>query len=270
MASATPCGMSQAWTVGVNMNVGGRFSGSGNDRFRQGLRPDDDIPPDMRPYVSHRRELPMGAPGTKVTFGLFLQGLLRAVLPAVGLFGLLALMNFYRAEPAAMFEPVFAGSGTWLSLGALCVPLTFLAVHLTSRRYGPAIAAGQVILAWLAVGIAAFIVPIVPAFELDVADTTRVGLALPVALILGQFTSAVAFDAARSIQWWKGPAYGFLWGCLVFALTFFPAAHVGTDAPWLERMGEYLAISLAVSTALLVPYWMARPMVRPLPGFAGY
>lgn len=248
----------------------GRFGAPRNDRSRQGLRLDDDIPPDMRPYVSHRRELPMGAPGTKVTFALFLRGLLRTLLPATALFGLLALMNFYRAEPATMFEPLFAGSGAWLSLGALCVPLTFLAVHLTGRRYGPAIAVGQVVLAWLVVGIAAIVYPVSPAFELGAADAARIGLALPVAMIIAQLTAAVAFDATRSIQWWKGPAYGFFWGCVVFAVTFYLAAYLGSDTPWGSHLGQYLAISLIVSAGLLVPYWIARPMVRPLPGLAGY
>jgi hypothetical protein len=155
-------------------------------------------------------------------------------------------------------------------MGAAAVPLTFLAVHLTSRRYGAAVAAGQVFFAWAAIAVVAMIYPIDPSLEIGRADPTRVGLALPVALLLAHLVAVVTFDAMRSVRWWQGPLHGFVWASIVFAITFYPATYLGSEGPWVAHMGECLAILLMISAGLLVPYWIARPIVRPLPGFAGY
>jgi hypothetical protein len=80
----------------------------------------------------------------------------------------------------------------------------------------------------------------------------------------------VAFDATRSVQWWKAPLSGSFWASVVFALTFYPAAYLGSDGPWFSHLTEYLPLLLAVSFASLGAYWVARPMVRPLAGLAGY
>jgi hypothetical protein len=201
---------------------------------------------------------------------LFWRTIWRISLPAIALFAALALMYLYRGEPATFADELLTGSSAWLSLGALCVPLTFLAVHLANRRYGPAIAAGQVFTAWFAVAVAAIVYPVTPAFDLTGGDPTRIGLALPVSLLLAHFVAIVSFDAARSIRWWKAPLNGSVAASVVFTLTFFPAAYLGSDGPWFSHMTEYLAVALALSVAALAVYWVARPMVRPLPGLAGY
>jgi hypothetical protein len=132
------------------------------------------------------------------------------------------------------------------------------------------VAAGQVLLAWVAVAVAAMIYPIDPYLEIGAVDPARVGLALPVSLLLAHLVAIVTFDAMRSVRWWQGPLHGFIWASVVFALTFYPATYLGSEGPWIAHMGEYLAILLMASVGLLVPYWIARPIVRPLPGFAGY
>jgi uncharacterized PurR-regulated membrane protein YhhQ (DUF165 family) len=168
-----------------------------------------------------------------------------------------------------VFEWLFTGSSAWLSLGALAVPLSFFAVHLANRRYGPAIAAGQALVAWLAVAGVSVLYSLSLGFELG-ANGVRVALALPVSLLLAQLVAVVSFDAARSIRWWNAPLVASIWACVVFAVTFYPAAYLGSEGPWFSHLTEYLAVSLLISVLLLVPYWIARPMVRPLPGLAGY
>jgi uncharacterized PurR-regulated membrane protein YhhQ (DUF165 family) len=190
-------------------------------------------------------------------------------LAATGLLAALSLLYLYRAEPATILEGLFTGSSAWLSLGALAVPLSFFAVNLANRRYGPAIAAGQVLAAWVAVAVVAIAYPIAPAFELA-GNGVRVALALPVSLFLAQLVAVVAFDATRGIHWWKAPLGASVWACVVFALTFYPAAYLGSDGPWFSHLIQFLGVSLMISLALLVPYWVARPIVRPLPGLAGY
>ena len=226
-------------------------------------------PPANRPVVPRRVGRRVRTPERDHKTALIWRNGWRVSLSAAGLFATLSLLYLYRSEPATVFEWLFTGSSAWLSLGALAVPLSFFAVHLANRRYGPAIAAGQVLVAWLAVAAASLLYSLSLGFELG-ANGVRVTLALPVSLLLAQLVAVVSFDASRSIHWWKAPLLASVWSCVVFALTFYPAAHLGSDGPWFSHLTEYLAVSLMISVALLVPYWIARPMVRPLPGLAGY
>jgi uncharacterized PurR-regulated membrane protein YhhQ (DUF165 family) len=190
-------------------------------------------------------------------------------LPVIGLLALLALSYLYRAEPVPYVERVFAGARSWLSLGSLGIPLTFFAIHLASRRYGAAIAGAQVAIAWIIIAVAALIWGVAPALELG-GTNLRIAMALCVSLLFAHFVAVVAFDATRSRRWWAGPLHGFFWACLLFAVTFFPAAYLGTAAPWFSHMTQYFIVSLGVSAVALVAYWIARPLVPPLHGLAGY
>lgn len=259
------------------MSVVGEQLGSVRSQEFRERRVRQPVPARARPLTVRSGETATGEGGRDPEFAyklaLAARAVRRLILPVAGLFSLLALAYLYRTQPAELFDTTFAGINTWLSLGAVGLPLTFLAVHLTNRRYGPGVAAAQILVTWLIVALAALIYPLEPRLELGAAPAgleSRMGLALAVALILAQCVALVAFDAMRSVRWWNGPLHGFLWACIVFALVFFPAAYFGSGAPWVDHLGIYLGVSLMVSALSMVVYWIARPLVPPLPGFAGY
>src|SRR5665213_182460 len=84
--------------------------------------------------------------------GAVLGAFLRLVIPVVLLATLGGASYVYAGTPA----PVFSDQ-PWLNLGLLLLPLTFLAVHLTSRRYGAGYALAQVVLTFAFVAAAAFL-----------------------------------------------------------------------------------------------------------------
>jgi uncharacterized PurR-regulated membrane protein YhhQ (DUF165 family) len=162
--------------------------------------------------------------------------------------------------------------GPWLTVGHLLLPVAFLAVHLTNRRYGPAYAFAQVVLALAAVGALALFggdfvhgrLPVSVAFGL------REIAAFAGAFLVASFLSIIAFDGARGPRWWSAPLLGSIIAALVYAPTFYLAAYLGTGEPWLNHMAVYAGLLLAGAVLSLVPFWLLRGVVQPLPGFGGY
>jgi hypothetical protein len=82
--------------------------------------------------------------------------------------------------------------------------------------------------------------------------------------------AAVFFDSARGVRWWQAPLFGSFWSSFAFILLFYPAAYAGSNVAWLSRMAVEFAILVTVGVLLLIPYWLCRSLVRPLPGYSGY
>lgn len=159
----------------------------------------------------------------------------------------------------------------WLTMGQVLLPLSFLAVHLTNRRYGPVYAFAQVIAAWI---IGGFLFRAVSGQLSGLA-----GVALPEAretigfslgLLLAQISAVFVFDRTRGPRWWSGPLFASLWGAVVLCVVAYPAAYAGTDVDWINHMFVNLWLAAGMGVLLLVPYWMCRPIVQPLSGFNGY
>jgi hypothetical protein len=65
------------------------------------------------------------------------------------------------------------------------------------------------------------------------------------------------------------PLLGMLASVVTFGLVFYPAAYAGND-DWPHRMAVHLEFLVGLAVLSLVPYWVLRGFVRPLPGYNGY
>jgi uncharacterized PurR-regulated membrane protein YhhQ (DUF165 family) len=159
----------------------------------------------------------------------------------------------------------------WLTMGQLLLPLTFLAIHLTNRRYGAAYAFGQVAGAWI-VGLIAFqAVHVQLAAMANITlPSDRVMAGFGLGLAAAQLTAVFVFDRTRGPRWWSGPLFGSLWAAAVLCFVAYPAAYAGTDVDWVNHMFVNLWLAAGAGVLLLIPYWACRPIVQPLSGFNGY
>ena len=211
--------------------------------------------------------------GRRETFWTRLGGGLRAagrlVFPVVLLLLSFAAIYLYLDVPATPI--VGAAEGHWLTVGHLLVPLSFLCVHLTNRRYGPSYAFAQVVLA-LAIG-AALAIYAVPGLNgvipLKFIPDMRVAFAFSGAFLGASFFSIVVFDGSRGPRWWVAPLLGMVSSVAMFCLIYYPSAYAGV-APWTHQMLLHMELLMAAAILALVPYWLLRGIVRPLPGFNGY
>lgn len=211
---------------------------------------------------------PSGAPASGGLAFALLNAMLQLVVPVLLLLAVGAVAFLYGDRPVTWLG---LENANWLTLGHLMVPLTFFAIALTNRRYGAAYAAAQTVLAWALVA---------AAIVLDGPDLAALaGQALPPAnallgfggaLLAGHLLSVVVFDRTRGPRWWTAPFQALLWGGLVFCLIAFPALYLGTTVNWFARLDIYAGIMSVSAFLLLVPYWLMRPMVRPMSGFGGY
>ncbi len=159
----------------------------------------------------------------------------------------------------------------WLTMGQVLLPLTFLAVHLTNRRYGPGYAFAQVIATWILGGFAFQLVHEQLAALAGVAlPAMREAIGFSLGLLAAQLAAVFVFDRTRGPRWWSGPLFGSLWGAAVLCFVAYPAAYAGTDVDWVNHMFVNLWLAAGMGVALLVPYWMFRRIVQPLSGFNGY
>jgi hypothetical protein len=159
----------------------------------------------------------------------------------------------------------------WMNVGLLVLPLTFLAVHLTSRRYGAGYAFAQLVLTYAAVtALAVFAEPYVTLAlgEQHAASREIVGFAA--GLFVAHLVAIFLFDRLRGPQWWQAPLFASLVGGVVLCLVAFPVSYLGTDIDWTGRMLDYMAVTSIAAVLLVIPYWVFRPLVPPRSGFGGY
>jgi uncharacterized PurR-regulated membrane protein YhhQ (DUF165 family) len=204
--------------------------------------------------------------------GAVLSAVGRVFLPVLLLLGALAASYLYldTAAPAQLAVPSFGA--TSLTMGHLIVPLCFFAVALTNRRYGASYAFAQVVIA-LALAVAAFVFQgdaLRASLPVAVQPGPRILGAFAGAFLLSSLISILVFDGARGPRWWTAPLLSLLVGGVVFTSVFAPLAFAGTDTAWIQPALNYGALLAGAAVALLIPYWMLRGLVPPLPGFGGY
>jgi uncharacterized PurR-regulated membrane protein YhhQ (DUF165 family) len=201
--------------------------------------------------------------------GLIAKGL-RLVLPVLLLIVCGAAAFSYSHTPAR-WTAMTGIDGKPLALGLVLMPVTFFAVHLTNRRYGAGYATAQILIAWLVVAATLPLsVRYLGQFTGGILPSLREAGGFGGALLVAQLLAAWTFDRIRGPRWWTAPLMGSLVGGIALTLIGYPAAYSGTDIAWTGPMWSYLALTAALSVALLIPYWMLRRAVPPTSGFNGY
>lgn len=189
----------------------------------------------------------------------------RLVIPILLLATLGGASFVYAGTPAPVLTQ------PWMNVGLLVLPLTFLAVHLTSRRYGAGYAFAQLILTYAAgTALAVFGAPYLTLAlgQQHVASREIVGFAA--GLFVAHLVAIFLFDRLRGPHWWQAPLFASLIGGVVLCLVAFPVSYLGTDIDWTGRMLDYMAVTSIAAVLLVIPYWTFRPLVPPRSGFGGY
>ena len=204
-----------------------------------------------------------------------IRAVMRLILPVTALLAVLMWADFETGRPATFLDSWFPSSdlqpGSWLTMGHVLLGLMFFVLNLTNRRYGAAYAVAQVLIVWAVVAILAYLAFFDAGQPLPVQPLPplRTGFAFVAALFAAQMINIAVFEGTRGRPWWRAPLYASLWGALMFAIVFYPAAYSGVDVAWIDRMMMHLGILVAMGIALLLPYYLLRPMINPLPGFGG-
>jgi uncharacterized PurR-regulated membrane protein YhhQ (DUF165 family) len=191
----------------------------------------------------------------------------RLAIPVLLLLIADAASLIYSAVPSSL--PGAAGRP--LSLGLLLLPTTFFVIQLTNRRYGAIAAVIQLFVAW---SIALVLFPWEPELlgTLHAAGTwaLRVVFGFGFSLFVAQFVSVVVFDRLRGPFWWLPPLVASLIGGTIFCLGAYPLAYAGTWQDWSSAMVINWGVAILAAFVLLVPYWLLRRYVEPVPGLGGY
>ncbi|MBX3445150.1 MAG: VUT family protein [Parvibaculaceae bacterium] len=217
--------------------------------------------------------IPVSRPGV---FSRFVTAVIRLIFPVVALVASLALAFSLRDEPVpelaflADIDPLLDTSD-WMNWGYIVLPLVFFVLNLTSRRYGAALALTASLLAWLLIGggiVWLLHAGLIEDFEASFAPYALAGSFLG-AIAFAQLVNILLFDWLRGIPWWKAPFLAALFGGLAFSVVFNTRpAHV-----WDMELGGRLAVEAALhlswALAQLLPTYLLRSAVRPLPGFGG-
>lgn len=200
--------------------------------------------------------------------------------PSVAVAVTLAIAWEMRATPLTMFDGILSPPGVpelypsnWLTLGHAIVPVIFLIANLVNRRYGDNYTIAHILASW---GLVA-VITIAALLQLDArlplsADgpSLRVAAAFFGAMILGQLAGSFVFDRTRGVVWWQAPLYGALASSFAAMFLFYPLAYLGADWVWLNHMSVDAGVKAAMSFALLAPYYLLRPIVRPGGGLGGF
>jgi len=205
--------------------------------------------------------------GVFARIGMAIRAVMRLIIPVVLLLAILSAAYMYGdiKIPGISIAP-------WLSLGHALLILPFFAVMLTNRRYGPSYALAQVVIAMGIVGS----VTVANAAELSAlvpqvaAISERVAIAFACAFFAANFAGIIAFDAARGPRWWSAPLIGAFLSSIVFVAVFYTAAFIGTSDDWLGHMAVHAGVLTGAGVAMLLPYYLLRRVVPPLPGYNGY
>lgn len=202
--------------------------------------------------------------------------IVRLVLPVLVLCGTFALAFCLRDKPVpelavlARLDPQLDPT-SWLNWGLLILPLVFLVLNLTSRRYGPALTLTSALLSWLVIGAAiiwAVRDGLIGDFEAQVAPYA-VAASFVGAMAVAQLVNILLFDWLRGIPWWKAPLFAAFAGGLVFSIVFNTRPAIVWDQALGMRLVVEAAIQLSWAVAQLLPTWALRRTIRPLPGFGG-
>jgi uncharacterized PurR-regulated membrane protein YhhQ (DUF165 family) len=201
--------------------------------------------------------------------------------PSIAVVVTLAIAWEMRGTPLTMFDGVLSPRGmpelypsNWLTLGHAIMPVIFLIANLVNRRYGDDYTIAHILASWSLI-VALMIAAVLqqdtrlPLMGGD-GPTLRVAAAFFGAMILGQLAGSFVFDRTRGVIWWQAPLYSALTSSFAACFLFYPLAYVGADWIWLNHMSVDAGVKAAMSFALLAPYFLLRPIVRPGGGLGGF
>lgn len=197
----------------------------------------------------------------------------RLVLPVALLITLLGAAYLFTDAFLLMPHAPKMAQNAMLAVSDLIVPMAWFSIHLTNRRYGATYAFAQLVAALVIVSLVGLVNPgdIDNWTNNNPAVSWRAMLAFEAAFLLANFVAIVFFDAARGPSWWKPPVVASLAGALVFSGAYYPAAFAGADiVAWTDSALVHFAVFTAESLALLGPYYLLRPAMRPVGGMNGY
>jgi uncharacterized PurR-regulated membrane protein YhhQ (DUF165 family) len=199
-----------------------------------------------------------------------MRALGRLFFPVMLLSTVGAASLIYGSEPVRWLGNGDVG-GQPFDFGLVALPFTFLVVQLTNRRYGAAYAVLQ-ILGALALSIAAALYASDDLILLrgSPLPTWRFMAGFGTGVLFAQLISIVVFDRLRGPLWWQAPLSASLAGGATLSFIAYPAVYFGTGADWFGPMLAYCSVTVGVAVALLLPYWLLRPLIAPISGFGGY
>jgi uncharacterized PurR-regulated membrane protein YhhQ (DUF165 family) len=199
-----------------------------------------------------------------------LRAIGRLIFPVLLLLAAAAAALIYGNEPAPWLGNLDVG-GKPFDTGVLALPLLLFVVQLTNRRYGASYAFVQVLAAVAAIFAAAlYMNDDLMLLRGAPLPAPRLMVGFGAGLFVGQLFSIFVFDRLRGPQWWQAPFFGLLFGGIALAVVAYPSAYSGTGAEWIEPMMAYAGVAVAAAFVLLVPYWLLRAIISPMPGFGGY
>jgi uncharacterized PurR-regulated membrane protein YhhQ (DUF165 family) len=196
----------------------------------------------------------------------------RLMLPVMLFVTLLGAAYLYTDAVLTLSgAPVFVQNAL-LTISDLILPMAWMVLHLTNRRYGAPYAFGQLL---AGVGIVALVALANPGDIANWIDSPLLGmrsvLAFGMAFVLANAVGATFFDAARGPRWWTAPLWASFATALLFSLIYYPAAFAGNGQTfWLDSALVHFAVFFGESVLLLLPYHLLRPAMRPLHGMNGY
>jgi len=197
----------------------------------------------------------------------------RLVMPVLILVTLLGAAYLYTDDFLLLPRAPRLIQNGWLAMSDLVLPVAFYAVHLTNRRYGAPYAFAQLTAGLTILGLVALINPgdVDNWINNTPALSWRAMLAFGAAFLFANFIAIVFFDAARGPRWWTAPLAASFAAALAFSAVYYPAAFAGTeDVIWTDCALVHFAVFFGESLLLLLPYYLLRPAMRPMPGLNGY
>jgi uncharacterized PurR-regulated membrane protein YhhQ (DUF165 family) len=202
-----------------------------------------------------------------------LQMTARLLVPILLLTTLLGAAYLYTDDFLLLPKAPRLIQNAWLAMSDLVLPMAFYIIHLTNRRYGTGHAFAQLVAGLTILALVALINP----GDVDnwtnntPASTWRAMLSFGAAFLFANFTAIIFFDAARGPRWWTAPLAASFSAALSFNAVYYPAAFAGIDdVAWTSCALVHFAVFFGESVLLLLPYYLLRPAMRPLPGLNGY
>jgi uncharacterized PurR-regulated membrane protein YhhQ (DUF165 family) len=213
-------------------------------------------------------------------FARMARDLVLLAAPAIAVTLTLYIAWVMRGTPFTLFDGVLTPPrhpelypSRWLGIGHAIVPVIFLIANLVNRRLGEDYAIAHVFLSWSLALAAALAVlfqahPLLP--PAGAVPGLRVAGSFLGAMVIGQLAGVYVFDRTRGVVWWKAPVYSALTTSFVAMFLFYPAAYAGENTPWLHQMSIDAGVKALMSFAMLIPYLLLRPIVRPSAGLGGF
>lgn len=192
----------------------------------------------------------------------------KLLVPVLLLLTLLLAVYLYADAMIAAGGLAGPARGVTITIADLILPGCWTIIHLTNRRYGPAYAFAQLTAGFMLAVLVALINPGgIDGWLPDMPSLTwRAVLAFFFAFGIANFVAIVAFDATRGPRWWSAPLAASAVAAFVFSGLYYPLAFGGAPRSALAHFLLYLAEGVA----LLVPYYLLRPAMRPLNGMNGF